>query len=53
MAGGYVEGTMLASISFSTEAVHRTAIDRFPTLIANFKMVTTELALRGAIYPNS
>lgn len=51
MAGSYLDGTMLAAISFSTEVVQRAAIDRFPTLIANFKMATTKLALEGRIYP--
>jgi hypothetical protein len=51
MAGGYVDGTMLAAISFSSEAVQKTAIDRFPSLIANFKMATTALVLSGRIYP--
>ena len=50
MAGSYVDGTMLAAIFFSTEVVQRAAIDRFPTLIANFKMATTALALQGRIY---
>jgi hypothetical protein len=50
MAGSYVDGTMLAAISFSTEAVAKSSIDRFPSLIANFKMATTALALQGHIY---
>jgi hypothetical protein len=51
MAGSYVDGTMLASISFSTEAVKKASIDRFPSVIANFKVATTAIALRGQIYP--
>lgn len=52
-AGGYVDGTMLAAISFSTEVVSKSAIDRFPSLIASFKMATAHLAARGSIYPNT
>jgi hypothetical protein len=51
MAGSYLDGTMLAAISFSTEAVGKTAIDRFPSLIANFKVATQALALDGRMYP--
>jgi hypothetical protein len=51
MAAGYMDGTMLAAISFCNEVVEKTAIERFPSLIANFKVATHALALEGRIYP--
>ena len=51
MAGSYLDGTMLAAISFTTEKVSKMTIDRFPSIIADFKMATMKLALNGRIYP--
>jgi hypothetical protein len=51
MGGSYMDGTMVVAICFCTEAVKKIKIDRFPSVIVNFKMATTALALRGSVYP--
>jgi hypothetical protein len=53
MGGSYVDGMMVVAICFSKERVDRLTIDRFPSVIANFKMATTTLALRGHIYASA
>jgi hypothetical protein len=50
MAGSYVDGTMVASISFTAETVKKSTVDRFVSVIANFKMATTSLLLNGRLY---
>jgi hypothetical protein len=52
MGGSYVDGTMVIAIMFSQEALTRLTIDRFPSLISNFKMTTAKLAEKGKIYAN-
>ncbi len=50
MAGSYLDGTMLVAISFTTEALDKLAIDRFPSIIGNLKMATTGLVMSGRLY---
>ncbi len=50
MAGSYLDGTMLVAISFTTEALEKLAVDRFPSIIGNLKMATTGLVMRGHLY---
>jgi hypothetical protein len=50
MAGSYVDGTLTATILFTTESLDSLTVDRFPSIISNFKMVTTDLILKRRIY---
>jgi hypothetical protein len=52
MGGSYLDGMMVAAICFCSEKVERLTIDRFPNVIANFKMATTPLVLSGRLYPS-
>jgi hypothetical protein len=50
MAGSYVDGMLVATILFTTENLGSLTVDRFPSIISNFKMVTTDLVLGHRIY---
>jgi hypothetical protein len=50
MGGAYVDGMMVITIIFSQEALPRLTVDRFPSLISNFKMTTAQLAANKTIY---
>ena len=50
MAGSYVDGTLIATILFTTESLNSLSVDRFPSVISNFKMVTTDLVLARQLY---
>jgi hypothetical protein len=50
MAGSYVDGMLIAAILFTTESLDSLTVDRFPSIISNFKMVTTELVLARRVY---
>jgi len=49
MAGSYVDGTLVATILFTTESLDSLTVDRFPSIISNFKMVTTDLVIDARI----
>jgi hypothetical protein len=53
MGGAYVDGTLAVAIVFTSEVVDRRAIDRFLSLISNFKMATGDLLQRDRIYRNA
>jgi hypothetical protein len=50
MGGAYLEGILVLSIIFSKAEVPRIAVDRFPSLIVNFKMVTAALVQKGSAF---
>jgi hypothetical protein len=50
MAGAYVEGTIVAAIVFTSERLEAQVIDRYPSIIANFRMSTTAAVLSRRIY---
>ncbi|MES1179371.1 MAG: hypothetical protein ABUL62_33955 [Myxococcales bacterium] len=50
MAGSYVDGMLIAAILFTNESLDSLTVDRFPSIISNFKMATTELVLARRIY---
>ena len=50
MAGAYVDGMVIAAIVFTTERLEEQVIDRYPSIIANFRMATTPAVLAGRIY---
>jgi hypothetical protein len=50
MGGVYVDGTLVISIVFSTETLDRLTVDRFPSLISNFKMATADLVATPRIF---
>jgi hypothetical protein len=43
MGGAYLHGALVVSILFSSETLDRLTVDRFPSLISNFKMATATL----------
>lgn len=53
MGGAYVDGTLAVAIVFTSETVDRLVVNRFPSLIGNFKMATGELLARGHIFQHS
>lgn len=50
MAGSYVDSTLVAAILFSTEKLEKAVVDRYPSMIANFKMATSALATQRRLY---
>jgi hypothetical protein len=50
MGGAYVHGQLVVAILFSTERLDRMLVDRFPSLISNFKMATARLVEEQRIY---
>jgi hypothetical protein len=50
MAGAYLDGTLALIIVFSTALIPRLTVDRFPSLISNFKMATSRLIEEGRIF---
>jgi hypothetical protein len=50
MAGAYLDGTIVVAISFTSESLDKLTVDRFPSIISHFKMATTDLVMRGAVY---
>ena len=53
MGGAYFDGTLVTAIVFTNESVDRIIVDRFPSLISNFKMSTSKIFVRGTIYGDS
>jgi hypothetical protein len=50
MGGAYVDGTLVTSLIFSTEKIPQLIVDRFPSLISNFKMATAKLVEERRIF---
>lgn len=50
MGGAYLEGILILSIVFSKVEIPRIVVDRFPSLIVNFKMATADLVRRGSTF---
>ena len=50
MGGAYLNGSLILSIVFSKVDVPRIIVDRFPSLIVNFKMATADLVQRGLAF---
>lgn len=50
MGGSYISGILVVAILFTDELVERVVVDRFPSLISNFKMATALLVEEGKIY---
>jgi hypothetical protein len=50
MAGAYVDGMIIAAILFTTENLDVGTVDRFPSIIGNFRMATTTAVLARRIY---
>jgi hypothetical protein len=50
MGGAYVDGSLAVAIIFSSELIERIVVDRFPSLISNFKMATGEHQAQGRIF---
>ena len=50
MGGAYADGTLAAAVVFTSEAIDRAIVDRFPSVISNFKMATATLLSACHIY---
>ena len=50
MGGAFLDGTLTTAIVFTSETIDKLVVDRFPSLISNFKMATTEALSLGKIY---
>ena len=50
MAGAYVDGMIVAAIVFTTEKLEVQEVDRFPSIIANFRMATTPAVMARRIF---
>lgn len=50
MGGAYVDGTLAVAVLFTNELIDRAIVDRYPSLISNFKMATAALLAGGRIY---
>ena len=50
MAGSYVSGMLVAAILFTTEQLDAATVDRYPSIISNFRMATTDSVLAGRIH---
>lgn len=50
MAGTYVDGMIVAAIIFTSEHLQALTVDRFPSIMANFRMATTNAVLARRIY---
>jgi hypothetical protein len=53
MGGAYTDGTLVVAIAFTSERLDTLSIDRFPSLISNFKMATALLQRTGCIYTDA
>jgi hypothetical protein len=53
MGGAYVDGTLAVAVIFTNEVIDSLVVDRFPSLISNFKMATSTLLAQGRIFPAS
>ncbi|MEO8904611.1 MAG: hypothetical protein ABI488_19560 [Polyangiaceae bacterium] len=50
MGGAYADGTLAVAIVFTNETIDRAVVDRFPSVISNFKMATASLLSAGQVY---
>jgi hypothetical protein len=50
MGGAYVDGTLAVAVIFTNEVIDTLVVDRFPSLISNFKMSTAALLANGHVY---
>ncbi|MEO7037209.1 MAG: hypothetical protein ABI548_24865 [Polyangiaceae bacterium] len=50
MGGAYADGTLAVAIVFTSETIDRAVVDRFPSVISNFKMATATLLSTGRVY---
>lgn len=50
MGGAYADGTLVVAIFFTRELLDRALVDRFPSLISNFKMVTAQAQTSGKVF---
>jgi hypothetical protein len=46
----YVDGTLVATLVFSSENMDELTVDRFPSTISNFKIATNALLLGRKLY---
>lgn len=53
MGGAYIDGTLVVCILFTREELDRATVDRYPSFISNFKMVTSKLQVARAYFDES
>ena len=50
MGGAYFDGTLITAILFTTEQLDSLTVDRYPSIISNFRMATTTAVRAQRIY---
>lgn len=50
MGGTYVDGAIVIAVAFTDQLLDQLIIDRFPSLITNFKIATADIQSQGLIY---
>ena len=50
MGGAYLDGSLAVAVIFTNEVLERLTVDKFPSLIGNFKMATSKLVSAGKIF---
>ncbi len=50
MGGAYANGTLAVVVIFTNETIDRAVVDRYPSVISNFKMATDALLSAGRVY---
>lgn len=50
MGGAYMDGSLAVALVFTDEVLDRVNVDRFPSLISNFKALTSELRHGGKTF---
>jgi hypothetical protein len=50
MGGAYLDGTLVTALIFVADKIPQLQVDRFPSLISNFKMATAKLAEEGRLF---
>jgi hypothetical protein len=53
MGGAYMDGTLVTTLVFVADRIPQLQVDRFPSLISNFKMATAKLAEEGRFFSDS
>jgi hypothetical protein len=50
MGGAYLDGRLIVALMFTTELLEPLVVDRFPSLISNFKIATQSLIASDQVY---
>jgi hypothetical protein len=50
MGGAYLDSTLVTALIFVADKIPQLQVDRFPSVISNFKMATAKLAEEGRFF---